>query len=59
MRGCRRRRLRCCSFSADTFGAKFTSIFAVQDSISERVASALVPKLTEDYNFRTKHLPGS
>ena len=33
---------------ADTFGAKFTNIFAVQDSISERVALALVPRLTED-----------
>lgn len=41
---------------ADKFEDKFTDIFAVQDSISERVASALSMKLTtEEENQLTKH----
>jgi DNA-binding winged helix-turn-helix (wHTH) protein/Tfp pilus assembly protein PilF len=41
---------------AEKFDEKFTDIFAVQDSISERVASALMLKLTgEERKSLTKH----
>ena len=41
---------------AGQFDEKLTDIFAVQDSISERVAAALVPRLTgEDRQRLTKH----
>ncbi len=41
---------------AGQFDEKFTDIFAVQDSISERVAAALVPRLSGEERRRlTKH----
>jgi DNA-binding winged helix-turn-helix (wHTH) protein/TolB-like protein/tetratricopeptide (TPR) repeat protein len=41
---------------AESFNEKFTDIFAVEDSISEQVAAALILKLTSDEKRRlTKH----
>jgi TolB-like protein/DNA-binding winged helix-turn-helix (wHTH) protein/Flp pilus assembly protein TadD len=45
---------------ADHFDEKFTDVFAVQDSISERVAAALAVKLTgEETELITKHYTAS
>lgn len=42
---------------AGTFDEKFTDIFSVQDSISEQVARALVPKLTGEEQERLTKRP--